>query len=621
MKIFQLIKKDFKEFYRESTTFKIVTLSPILIIFILGIVFSKGMPETINLPMKIGICSDGADIPNDLVGTLKAENWVDIEEVETDNSCEPVIKESVMNGNLKGGIVIPEGFLLNFEEGESSTVRIFVDNSLVGIDGIIRGYFWRVIQKYSEGFKDDPSGSIQSDLSNSREDLSEIRNSIKFSSGMSEINANVQKLNEDVQSIDVTSQKSDISSSRSQLQTISNQIDSTITEIQETRNDIQNYKTTLHEIRQDLVDYDQQIIDTKDTLETVYSAFCGSIDPMAPPPPPGEEDTCGDIEQAIDDLDDTHNDLQAKIALVDSTIADLEETDKDLAQKQSDLQKMKGDVDSSETKLVQMSASIDDMIQMQQDSQGFAEDFAEFEKEYSERQNEMSMALGSFDSNLAEAALKMSLSGINPIDIDMVDTFEGRTFLDFMMPILISFLAMFIPTFLASTTIIAEKSSGTLTRNMLTPISLATIIGGKMLSIIFVGFIEIMVVMIIGIAFYGITMSSLYVGFLLSVFLSLFAFTVIGMFIGLWSDSGITAVLISVTFLIVMMFISGMVVPNELLPRNVVTIGTYFPVSNVISLVKGMLVYNRIEYFAISYLSLLSVAGLLLCILSIKTKV
>jgi ABC-type uncharacterized transport system permease subunit len=93
------------------------------------------------------------------------------------------------------------------------------------------------------------------------------------------------------------------------------------------------------------------------------------------------------------------------------------------------------------------------------------------------------------------------------------------------------------------------------------------------------------------------------------------------MFVGLWSDSGITAVLISVTFLIIMLFISGMVIPNELLPRNVVNIASYFPVSNIMSLIKGMLVYNRIEYFAIAYLSLLSIAGLLACILSIKAQV
>ena len=296
-------------------------------------------------------------------------------------------------------------------------------------------------------------------------------------------------------------------------------------------------------------------------------------------------------------------------------------TEQDLGYKQTELREMKEYVDSSEQKLGGMGDSMDDIVQMQQDSQQFADSFNTFEKDFSERQQGMTATLDSLSSNMEAAALKMSLMGMNPIDIDIVDTFEGRSFLDFMMPTLLTFLTMFIPIFLASTTIIAEKNSGTLRRNLLTPLPLPVLIGGKMLSIILVGMIEIMAIMAIGVVFYGITMSSLYAGFLLSILLSLFSFTVMGMFIGLWSDSGITAVLVSVTFLIIMLFISGMVVPNELLPRNIVDIGSYFPVSNVMSLTKGMLVYERIEYPAISYLSFLSVAGLLACILSIKSKV
>ena len=128
-RVLEIIRKDLKEYYRESMTFKLVILSPILIIAIFGLIFSEGVPSTINLPVSIAICSMDESLPSGFVQSLQGEKWVQVEEITGD--CERAVPGNITNGRFKGGVVIAPDFMENVVSGNESYMDIYVDNSLV----------------------------------------------------------------------------------------------------------------------------------------------------------------------------------------------------------------------------------------------------------------------------------------------------------------------------------------------------------------------------------------------------------------------------------------------------------------------------------------------------------
>jgi phage shock protein A len=506
VKIIEIVKKDLKEYYRESTTFKIVLFSPIIIIAIFGLIFGRGIPSSINLPMKIAICSMEENLPKGFIQNLKQETWVQVEEIEGSKDCDEAVKNSISEGKYKGGISIPSGFTYDIINGNRSYVHVYIDNSLIGVEGILRGYLWRVIQKYSEGFKEDPIAGAKNELFNVSLRLKSIKESISYSQSLENFTSNAEDLNKDVQNIDTKSYSNDINSTSAKLENAKNQIDSTNNEIESFRGNIQGYIKELQDIKADLINYDNKTVQTKNSLEKIYNSTCNY---EGFPPAPESIEACDQLSSAIQELEQTHQDLQQKIQKTDSMIHDLEESDAKLKDRQNMLLQMKKDVEDSQSSLERVNNDFSYLDNMKTKTKNFSDQLDSYAGNIKKEEVKMKSELGTFSDDINELLMGISILPLNPIDIDIRNTFEGRSFLDFVIPSLITLLAMFTPIFLASTTIIAEKNSGTLTRNLLTPVSLSNFICGKITSIILIGLAELSVILLIGVIAFNISVPNL----------------------------------------------------------------------------------------------------------------
>ena len=616
MKMLNIIKKDLKEYYRESMTFKTVLLSPIIIIIIFGIIFSSGVPSTINMPMKISICSADEDLPDGFVDSLKEEKWVQLEEIKGYDNCDEIVNQSISAGKYKGGITIPEGFTSSVINGNRTYLRVYADNSLVGVEEMLKGYMWRVIQKYSDNFKDDPVASVKGEFSDLSERLNDLKRSISILEPMKSFEYNARDLNLNIQKINASSYISSVRETENQLQNSKIQIDGTYNEMTEFRNNIQTYITELRGVRSDLIEYDNKTLETKNSLKALYNLSCNTDVPVFP----DVEEGCSELETSILELEQTHQELQDRMKRVDSLIIELQQADKDLEKKQGDLLVMKANVEKSQQTLQQASSSLSELEEMKNKSENFSEQIDSYSANASRQEREMKSELGTFSDNINEVLLGMNSLPLSPIEVEVRNTFD-MSFLEFLIPSLITMLAMFTALFMSSTTIVTEKNSGTLTRNMLTPVTLPVFMIGKILSIIIVGLAELSVILLLGFFAFNIHVPYLLPQFIGCLMLSLFSFSVIGMFIGVWSDSGITAVLISITIMTVLLFISGITIPNELLPENVVQIAKLLPLSNAFSLVKNIFVYNTVDWSSALYLVIAGAIVAIVCVFSIVKKI
>jgi len=616
MKVVEVIKKDLKEYYRESMTFKIVLFSPIMIIAVFGLIFSGGVPSTINLPVKIAICSMDS-LPKGFIQAIRQEKWVQVEELEGYKNCDEVIKNNISIGNYKGGIAVPEDFVASVISGNKSYLHVYVDNSLVGVEGIIRGYLWRVLQEYSQNFKEDPMTAIKSEFFNVSLRLKNIKDSISLSQPIKDFKSNAEDISASIEDIDTQAYNNDIRATNSKLDNAKTQIDSTYNEIESFRKNIQVYTNELKGVKTDLINYDNKTVETKNVLEILYNGTCI----VSVPQFPDTMEACDQINSTIQELNQVHQDLQQKIQKIDTMVHDLEQADANLRDRENTLIAMKRDVEDSQRTLGNVGNNLTYLDTMKNKTRSFSNQIDSYSDSVGKEEAKMKSELGNFSDNINEILIGMSVLPLNPIQIETRDIFSGLSFLDFIIPSLITLLAMFSSLFLSCTTIIAERNSGTLTRNLLTPISLSNFICGKILSIILVGLAQLSAILLIGFFAFHIFIPNLIPQLILCIILSLFSFSVIGMFIGIWSDSGITAVLISITLMIVLLFISGITIPNELLPEDVVNVGKLLPLSNIFSLLKSLFVYKFIDIGAVLYLLITSAAGITACIISIKKQV
>ena len=446
--------------------------------------------------------------------------------------------------------------------------------------------------------------------------MKSIGDSLSLSEPIEGLKSNVDDITSGLLGFDTDSYIGQVQEMKQQLATASAQVDGTQAEIHDARTNIAEYRSQIAVVRADLVDYDNEVVDARDALAGIYEISCNTGVPLFP----DMAEACSDVEDAITELDAAHNDLQNRINDLDNMNAELAETDASLAEKEQSLQDTKNQINAAQSDLSEMEGGLNQLDDIRDNTEEFSSSIDTYQSDAMDEEAGAKTKLYNFSDSINSLLLGMTTLPLSPVEVSVKNVFEDFSFLDFIMPSLITFLIMFSSLFLSSTTIIAERKSGTLTRNLLTPTSLASFMTGKIMSVIIVGAAEIGALLLIGNLVFGVALPSLLPQLAVCIILSMLAFVCIGMFIGIWSDSGTTAVMISITLMVMLLFVSGILVPNELLPVEVVNLGNMLPLSNVLSSIKSLFVYNIVDIDAIAYLAVLGIAGMVACIISIRRK-
>jgi len=106
-----------------------------------------------------------------------------------------------------------------------------------------------------------------------------------------------------------------------------------------------------------------------------------------------------------------------------------------------------------------------------------------------------------------------------PIKLEQNPVFGGRSYLDFLMPGIISIVLMFVSFLLASITIVQERAKKTLVRTLLTPLSLPGFIAAKTSALILIALLQGIILIAVAFAFYGIVIPAGQLGLLFLVIL------------------------------------------------------------------------------------------------------
>lgn len=488
---FSVIKKDLKVYIRHRKTLMLIFIAPILIMVLIGSVFS-GASEGGVRDVKLGV-GGGSEQGKQIIEELNSSKMFIIIDENTTNPA--VIEEGVRKGRYSAGIFIPED--------ETQPLKLFLDNSRIQIAPVISTAFISTTEKMSYELTFGFISKLWKNLQQMQSELKPLKD------GVIMINRSIVGLNSDTKNalssmddIDVESlngsiivMKNSLGQMRTDLIKSAEDINATRQELRDLDRNVSSIQNDTAELRDDLklvVDNidaaDASMQDVQTQLLITYNLTC-NIDPST--------QQCVSIALAIRQLRDTRALMLERTGRIRTlyynleTISQksgelhekLEKTDIKLQKMQESISNYTSELSKINSNITGMESAVFSLKNVKNQSAGVSSDM---EKLADEMMNSSSALTSDIDRTghvIGDVIARSPAVIAAPVKLERESVFKGRSYLDFLMPGIISIVLMFISFLLASITIVQERSKKTLIRTLLTPLSLGMFLFEKQLHL------------------------------------------------------------------------------------------------------------------------------------------
>jgi len=599
LSIFSVIRKDLVVYTRHRKTLLLIFLAPILIMVLIGSVFS-GSTETGFRDVKLGV---GGGSGSNIIQELNASNMFQIVEVNTTDPA--VIEDGVKKGKYNAGIFIPEN--------QTQPMRLYLDNSRVQIAPVISTVFLTTTEKISYELTLGFITKLWENLAIMESELEPLKNGVlKINSSVKDLNNDTQDVLASLDEMNITRLNNSLIVMKNTLLQMSLDLNRTTEEITATQKELRELDTNVSSIYSDAVvlrdelkivvdninSTDNALLGIETSLQASYTATC--IDPTTP--------QCislvGSIQQVKDTrllLADRTGRITTLYASLDSVVRRSSQLHDTLNQTDIRLQNMQRSISSYVNEISNIHGNITDLetavITLENVKTRTIDVSSQMDKLSNDMANSSQGLVSDIEStkNILSEVIKKSPSAVAaPIKLEREMVFKKSSYLDFLMPGIISIVLMFISFLLASITIVQERAKKTLIRTLLTPLSLEQFIIAKTSALILIALLQGIILVIVAFVFYGVVVpSSLWGMLFLIILVYSAAFIGIGMALATYSESENTAMLSSLVLGIPMLFLSGIFFPFETMPELMVMLGNALPITMGIRALDSVLIYNE----------------------------
>jgi ABC-type multidrug transport system permease subunit/prefoldin subunit 5 len=603
LRVFSIAQKDLKIYLRQRKTLALMILTPVLIMVIVGSVFSGGAErglKNVKLAVSGGQTPEGARI----LESLSRGGMFTIEELETTPS---EMEALVRGGAYSAGMILPAN--------QSVPLRLFLDDSKFQVAPVISTVFLTVTEKVSFEITLAFMEELWENLQQMEGQMDPLSREVRM------VNATISEISRDVEQIEGSMSALNLSGLRISIGEMERALDEMEAELNQSRKDLNHTReemvrlnSTVGEIHVESSELrdeirgvvesinatDQALLEIQKDLQNVYDGTCVNRTAFDP--------QCVSLEQTLKQVNSTRDLLHQRTGRITDFYRNLNA----VAEGSADLQRTLGEIDGRLERMDRSMASylarvsdlreeirpIDEAIsELEGISQRTSATFQEVSRlslEINRNADELVAALEESKKTLGEVVAKPPIAVISPIDLEKFGVFAERSYLDFLLPSIIGIVLMFVCLLLASITIVQEKGNGTLLRTLLAPIHLHELLLGKMIALLPIALLQ--AVILVGIArfVYGIEVPLENVTPLVEgVLIYSASFSAIGMALATFADSENTAMLSSLVLSVPMLFLNGTFFPFEMMPPGMATVGRALPISLGIDLFQGILLYGR----------------------------
>lgn len=158
----------------------------------------------------------------------------------------------------------------------------------------------------------------------------------------------------------------------------------------------------------------------------------------------------------------------------------------------------------------------------------------------------------------------------------------------FMVPAIVVVLLTILPMMLSGMSLVKEKEIGTLEQLLVTPLKKHQLLIGKLIPFLILSYVELTVVMTIGVMMFKITMNGSYVLLAVLTFLYLFTTLGLGIFVSTVTHSQQQAMFVAWFLMVFMIMMSGFFIPIENMPPVLQYLTYLDPMRYAISIVRDL---------------------------------
>ena len=188
----------------------------------------------------------------------------------------------------------------------------------------------------------------------------------------------------------------------------------------------------------------------------------------------------------------------------------------------------------------------------------------------------------------------------------------------FIVPGIVGILLTITMTLITSTAIVKERERGTLEQLIVTPISRTSLMLGKLVPFVLVGYVQMSVILTLGVTFFDIPiMGSLGLLYALAL-VFIVASLGVGLLISTVARSQLQAMQLSFFFMLPNILLSGYIFPRAAMPEPAQWVGAILPLTWFLDILRGVLLKGVGMRDLWTQLGVLTVSAFMLLIVSVR---
>lgn len=191
-------------------------------------------------------------------------------------------------------------------------------------------------------------------------------------------------------------------------------------------------------------------------------------------------------------------------------------------------------------------------------------------------------------------SLSQSLtSAKSTINLQVNKIYGNIKYMDFLVPAILGMTIMMSCIMGMGASIAGERENGELARLFMTPTTVATVIGGKILGKLSVEMLRALILLFVAIILFGVTIKGGIIQTLILLFLGALCFVGFGIMLSARTQTQEDYAQISMVFSMPMMFVSGVFYPIETMPWILQKFAYIFPLTYLNDAMRAVMIQGR----------------------------
>ncbi|MEW6723286.1 MAG: ABC transporter permease [Candidatus Micrarchaeota archaeon] len=620
MKFLAVIRKEMQEVAHDRTMMIVLLVFPVFVMVFMGTSFQS--LEINGLPVGISgqLNSSTSEM---LLGGLNQSSAFKL--IRFDSEAEAMT--AFRNGQLRAVILIPDDFEQALARGNGSTIRVVVDNSDLALEQSVLAAMSSVIEASSANITRSYVSGAWAQMEGLNDSASALALDIAASRAeMEETKGTLAGIREDIDAISIDSLEDSINDSEEGVASLR-----TLIEAQEgsLANMSASNSGLLAESGAFLVNASSAL---NESIETVNDTHARLGDQLAE-----LNGTVAALESSITGLEtirDNSND-SATVAALNLNIAALESLRDTTEQQMADVGAQRAELEELNETLHDFGAALEGYSAALHSAEAGSANLDEMEAALAQAGVELDSLSGSFGSARNETAkMRALLSGIkdtssqiedtldsaleqtasvdsligslqetvaeqtardpetiaSPLSVEVKPQYSGGSYVDFIMPQIISVSLLLSCMLLGSISLVREKTRFTIIKALMAPGGFGSLVAGKLLSSVILSFGQIILIIIVAMAAYGVRPPQNIPMLVAGGVVSCLVLSSIGILVGFYAKRESAAIQTCLLLAIPMLFLGNIIFSPDLLPQYTQVLQQFLPLSHVTSIFKVVLI-------------------------------